>query len=46
MFDQEILLRENALLKEQIIELNAKVERMIKGFGTIEFSALDEVATA
>ena len=46
MFDQEILLRENALLKEQITELNAKVERMIKGLGAIDFNALDVVAKA
>ena len=46
LFDQEMLLRENAQLKLQVVELNEKVERMLKALEKIDFNALDEIAKA
>ena len=44
MFDQEVLLRENAQLKQQVSQLNERANTLIKGLDKIDFDALAVVA--
>ncbi len=46
LLDQEILRRENAILKTQVTELTAKIDRILHGLGELGFGALDAVAKA